>query len=171
MDYAASSYNENKERVRDWIFDNFDEKSTILDVGAGNGNYSTLLGGRYKNIDAVEIYKPNIIDYDLLSKYRSVACQNIVGFEYKPYDLIIFGDVIEHLSVEDAKNVLNYAYFRCKNMVVAVPYCYHQEGNENKYEEHIQDDLTHEIFMWRYPGFEPLFKSRVYGYYIKKKNN
>ena len=168
MDKAAASYLFFKEDVRDWIYKNFDEKSFILDVGAGNGMYKDFLGDKYVNVDAVEIYYPNIIDYKLLEKYRSVANRDIVGYEYKFYDLIIFGDVIEHLTVEDAQRVINYAYYRCKNMIVAVPYKYHQEANENKWEEHKQDDLTHEIFMWRYPGFEPLFKDELYGYYVKK---
>jgi len=167
MDKAASSYSIFKDKVGEWIRRNFDNGSTILDVGAGNGTYRDLLGDGYVNMDAVEIYYPNIIDYKLLEKYRSVANRNIVGLEYQHYDLIIFGDIIEHLTVEEAKKVLDYAYPRCKNMIVAVPYRFHQGPNENQWEEHKQADLTHAVFMERYPGFKPLYNNNKYGYYIK----
>lgn len=171
MDGAAASYPIFKQEVKNWIYNNFhDNNTTILDVGAGSGTYFNLLENRYKNIDAVEIYHPNIIDYNLLEKYRFVSYRNIVDLEYDDYDLIIFGDVIEHLTVDDAKKVLEYASDRCKDMIVAVPYNYHQDGNENEHEKHIQDDLTHENFMERYPGLKVLYKNAYYGYYVKETN-
>ena len=168
MDKAAFSYKRYKDEVRDWVRENFKPDAFILDVGAGSGTYQILLGDIFHNIDAVEIYKPNIRDYGLLEKYRSVSYRNIVGLEYQPYDLIIFGDVIEHLSVEDAQKVLEYARTRCKNMIVAVPYSYKQFGNENEHECHVQYDLTHEVVLERYPMLQLLKGDDVYGYYIKK---
>lgn len=169
MDKAAASYLYNKDKVREWIYENFKENSSILDVGAGQGTYKNLLGDKYKNIDAVEIYFPNIIDYKLLELYRCVYNRNVIGLEYPNYNLIIFGDVIEHMTVEDAKNVLEYASGKCDDMIVAVPYTYKQHGNENKWEEHIQDDLTQENVLERYPMLKPLYIDRVYGYYTKIK--
>lgn len=89
-------------------------------------------------------------------------------FEYDYYDLIIFGDVFEHLSVEDAQKVLDYAYNRCKNFIVAVPYHYVQGSTENKWKEHIQDDLTIDNIKERYPYLKLLYGDSVYRYYIKK---
>ena len=165
---TARSYTFFKADVREWICKNFKRDASILDVGAGSGTYYNLLHDEYKNIDAVEVYAPNIENYKLRDKYENVYNDNIVGFEYNFYDLIIFGDIIEHLSIEDAQNVLKYAYDRCNNLIVAVPYTFVQEANENEYEEHIQDDLTPEIMEERYPGLKPLFKNDKYGYYIKK---
>jgi 2-polyprenyl-3-methyl-5-hydroxy-6-metoxy-1,4-benzoquinol methylase len=169
MDGAAFSYGTYKQEVKNWICDNFEPGASILDVGAGSGTYGNLLKDKYHNIDGVEIYYPNIIDYKLLDLYRAVYCRNIVGLEYPSYDLIIFGDVIEHLSVEDAQKVLDYARNKCRNMIVAVPYRYHQEGNENEHERHIQDDLTKENVLERYPFLKPLYTNFSYGYYIKNE--
>lgn len=168
MDNAAASYNINKDKVKNWIYENFDENASILDVGAGRGTYKNLLGDGYRNIDAVEIYYPNIIDYKLHEKYRFVSNKNVIGLEYPHYNLIIFGDVIEHMSVEDAQNVLEYARMRCDDLIVAVPYRYFQNGNENKWEEHIQNDLTQQNILERYPYLGPLFIDPAYGYYHKK---
>lgn len=169
MDKAAFSYQTFKEDIKNWVIKNFKPDSTILDVGAGSGTYSKLLGKFFPNIDAVEIYGPNITDYNLFSLYRFVSNRSIVGLEYPFYDLIIFGDVIEHLSVEDAQKVLEYASERCHDLIVAVPYSYKQEGNENEHEHHIQSDLTQENVLERYPVLKPLFIDKRYGYYIKKQ--
>lgn len=169
MDKAAFSYQTFKEDIKNWVIKNFKPDSTILDVGAGSGTYSKLLGKFFPNIDAVEIYRPNITDYNLFSLYRFVSNRSIVGLEYPFYDLIIFGDVIEHLSVEDAQKVLEYASERCHNLIVAVPYSYKQDGNENEHEHHIQSDLTQENVLERYPMLKPLFIDKRYGYYIKKQ--
>ena len=169
MDKAAFSYRRYKNDVVMWVSERFGPDAFILDVGAGGGVYYDLLCSRYHNIDAVEVYKPNILDYRLLEKYRSVSYRNIVGLEYQPYDLIIFGDVIEHLSVEDAQKVLEYASTRCKDMVVALPYSYPQEANDNEHERHVQDDLTKENIAERYPMLRLLKGDDVYGYYVKKQ--
>lgn len=161
-----------KEEIKKWIYENFDENSEILDVGAGCGTYNKLLENRYKNMDAVEIFYPNIIRYGLFEKYRNVFKCNIVDFTYSKYDLIIFGDIIEHLSVKDAQKVLKYAFDKCDNFIVALPYCYTQdEYGGNEWEKHLQDDLTPENVLIRYPMLEELFKNEFCGYYVKKKNN
>jgi len=170
MDGVAGSYSFFKQEVKGWIKEHFNPSSTILDVGPGMGTYYNLLQDTYKNIDAVEIYAPNIKDYKLEEKYSNVYNSDIVDFKYDHYDLIIFGDILEHLSVEDAQKVLKYAGERCNNFIVAVPYCYKQQGRENKWETHIQDDLTKENVLERYPQLQLLYGNDRYGYYIKKDN-
>ena len=164
----ASSYYKFKQEVKEWVYNNFDSNCKILDVGPGSGTYYKLLHDKFKNMDGVEIYEPNIIDYNLREKYNNVYNKNIIDFEYDYYDLIIFGDIIEHLTIEDAQKVLDYAYNRCKNFIVAVPYCLPQDENENKYEKHIQDDLTIKNIQERYPYLKLLYGDNIYGYYIKK---
>lgn len=162
----ATSYNYFKKEIKEYVEKNFDTDITILDVGAGSGTYKKLLD-KY-DMDAVEVFEPNIEKYNLKSMYDNVFNTDIKDFMYAYYDLIIFGDIIEHLDVNEAKTVLKYAYDRCKEMIVAVPYKYKQGiVEDNKYEIHKQDDLTHEIFMERYPLLKLLYKNEHYGYYIK----
>ena len=164
----ATSYRKGKQEIENWIYSNFSPDSSILDVGAGCGTYYNMLHFTYPNIDAVEVYYPNIVDYNLAGKYKNVFNKNIVGFEYEHYDLIIFGDILEHLSVDDAQRVLDYALGKCKNLIVAVPFELQQDANENVYERHVQDDLTPEIVEERYPMLKALFIDNKYGIYIKK---
>lgn len=160
------SYYYGKEEVCSWIRQYYRRDARILDVGACDGNWRRLLP-EYPNMDAVEAYGPNL---GLLHGYRAVYHADIRDFAYSAYDLIILGDIIEHLTVPDAQKVLAYAAGRCADMVVAVPFLYHQGAiYGNPFEVHIQDDLTAENFAERYPELEILLDTgHNYCYYHKR---
>ena len=164
----ATSYKFYKQSIKKYLEDKFDANATILDVGAGEGTYYNLLNKSFAKIDAVEVFKPNIDKYGLIHKYNTVIYGDIKDFEYDFYNIIIFGDIIEHLDIKDAQNVLKYAYDRCDEMIVAVPYLMEQGiAEDNVYEIHKQDDLTNEIMLERYPMLKLLHKNTRYGYYVK----
>ena len=165
----GTSYMYYKKDVRNYIIDNFNENIEILDVGAGEGTYYNLLGDYFRNIDGVEVYRKNIEDNHLESKYRRIYWEDIRNFKYEYYDLVIFGDILEHLEIEEAQEVLRYAIEHSIDVLVAVPYMYEQGimGN-NVYEIHKQDDLTPEIMQERYPELELLYGDDKYGYYVKR---
>ena len=161
-----SSSNEGKDEAIKWIKETFNQGAACLDVGAGDGKWSDLLRD-YLTMDAVEAFAPNVTNNHLYNKYRNTFIADIRAFKYKYYDLIIFGDVLEHMSTEDARRVIEYARPRCSYMLVAVPYKWPQGAiYGNPYEVHIQDDLTPEIFNERYPGFICIYQSYNYAYYI-----
>lgn len=165
----ARSYEYYKKDVAEYLKNRFNQDATVLDVGAGEGTYYDLIGDYFKNMDAVEVFKPNIDNFGLESKYKKVYNANICNFKYDFYDIIIFGDIIEHLNVNEAQKVLKYAFTRCREMIVAVPYQLKQGIEEdNVYEIHIQDDLTPEIMQERYPFLKLLYGNKEYGYYVKK---
>lgn len=161
-----ASYDEGKAEVVRYVCDLFKRGSTCLDVGACDGKWHGLLG-HYFIMDAVEIFEPNVIEHRLDTKYRQVYACDVYGLEYDWYDLIIFGDVLEHMTVDRAQAVLEYAMPRCRDIIIGVPFRYKQDAiYGNPYEKHIQDDLTPELFDERYPGYELLCKPRGdYAYY------
>ena len=165
----ATSHAIFKPEIAYYLKHKFDKNAKILDVGAGEGTWLPYLQDYFTNIEAIEIFKPNIINFDLENRYKKVYNADINGFEYDFYDIIIFGDVIEHLDTKVAQNVLKYAYTRCKEMIVAVPYLNPQGiEEENIYEIHKQDDLTDEIMKETYPYLRNVFKNSYYGYYVKE---
>lgn len=161
-----SSYDYGKSEIVSYVYQHFAPGSTCLDVGACDGKWHGLLG-HYLTMDAVEIYEPNVIENRLRDRYRQVRICDVADLRYSWYDLIIFGDVIEHMEVEKAQRVLEYARTRCRDMIVGVPFLYPQgELYGNPYERHVQDDLTPEVFAERYKGFEVLVQPRAdYCYY------
>ena len=167
----AYSYSYYKNIIKDYLIKQFDREATILDVGPGCGTYYNLLSDYFTIFDGVEIFKPNIEKYNLRNKYRKIYNEDIKDFKFDYYDIIIIGDVLEHLSIKDAQKVINYCENKCKQLIVAVPYMMSQDAIEdNKYEIHKQNDLTIENMKERYPSLKLLIHNSDYGYYVKKNN-
>lgn len=159
-----------KKDIALWVLDHVPDGGTVLDVGACDGVWAKFLLSLDPDIiiDGVEAYELNVIMHSLHRFYRNVYAMDIDDYRYAHYDIIIFGDVIEHMTVEKAQRVLTYAWDRCDDMIVAVPYMYPQDAiYGNPWEVHKQPDLTPEIFDERYPGFEPLWQTDFYCYYHK----
>ena len=143
------------------------QSSKILDVGAGSGKYGAMLRMWFNNIDALEIFEPYIEQFNLKEIYNNVYNDNIIHFDIAEYDYIIMGDILEHLSIKDAKELIKKITHSGKKCLVAIPYTMEQgEVNGNIYETHLQPDLTHEVFLFRYPMMKELYRNNEYGYYI-----
>lgn len=149
-----ASYDYGKVDVCNWIRKNIPKDATILDVGACDGKWRTLLS-EYGEMYACEIFEPNA---DIISDmYNHVFVGDIYDYRYDHFNLVIFGDVIEHMPVPRAQAVLEYAKAHSDFIIVGVPFKYPQGSlYGNQYEEHLQPDLTMELFNERYPGFEVL---------------
>jgi SAM-dependent methyltransferase len=165
-----SSYDQGKQSIIKWIKENFNFNDKILDVGPGKGTYSNYLNPvGYKNIDCIEIYEPYIETYDLKNKYKNVFIGNIMDFETSSYNLIIFGDVLEHLNAEDANKILKKIIDnkKTKGIIISVPFMYEQGSyGGNVYETHHQPDLNKEVMEKRYPYLNCLkIEGRIGVYY------
>lgn len=169
-----ASYNDGKDEIVRWICEKAKECSRILDVGACDGKWADLIRecGRTDIVmDACEIWKPNA--EDIMEKYKQIFVGDIHCYRYRPqlYDLVIFGDVIEHMEVWKAMETIQHAKKNAVDHIIGVPFLYAQgELYGNPWEKHIQDDLTPEIFARRYPGHELILQPRSdYAYYHKKR--
>jgi SAM-dependent methyltransferase len=164
MPYSYTLY---KEEVKEHFLKNLVKRIRILDVGPGCGTYSHLLKEHFPNMDAIEIFPTYIEQFDLGSKYNKVIVGDIKDFDFRDYDYIIMGDVLEHLSVKDAQEVIKKIESHDILCLIAVPYNYEQGTYmDNVYETHLQPDLTPEIFLERYPMMKLLVGDDKYGYYI-----
>lgn len=164
--YAGSSPFFGKQETIDFIGRVLPDRDIkILDVGPGRGIYHMLLKkAGYRHIDAVEKYRPYIEKFNLPAIYDTVFNEDVVKFRYEHYDLIIFGDVLEHLKVKDARRVIRYAQQHSRLIVVAVPYCDYQIGQQlDGSGDHRQYDLTRDAFLERYGGFDLLIDNEKTG--------
>ena len=161
----GDSYMVGKNEVVEWVKRSFEKGSTCLDVGCGSGIWGDLLGD-YLKMDGVEVFFPYIKPLLDKGRYDVIFHFDIADLDYDHYDLVIFGDVIEHMEVDKAQAVLEYAKHHSDDHVVAVPWLYEQgELNGNVYETHLQPDLTPDVFEERYPGYSPLWMGPNYAYY------
>lgn len=164
MPYSYTLY---KEEVKQHFLKSLVGSIRILDVGPGCGTYSHLLKEHFPNMDAIEIFESYVGQFDLLNKYNNVIIGDIREYDFRDYEYLIMGDVLEHLSTSDAKNILKVVKENDILCMVAVPYNYEQGTYmDNVHETHLQPDLTHEIFLERYPDFNLLIGDEKYGYYI-----
>ena len=165
-----TSYPFFKQEIKQFILENIPSNSSILDLGVGCGTYSDMLKKYGYYMEGVEIHNPYINQYNLNSKYDQLHNTNLLEFNsYNHYDLVIMGDVLEHLSVSDARDVITKYLDKGSNLLIAVPFLMEQgEYEGNTYETHLQPDLTLEIMNERYPELELLYGNNYYGYYINK---
>lgn len=115
---------------------------TILDIGPGYGKYSRLVREVLPPetiIEAVEIDKSYIKKFNLTEHYNKVHNLPVQKFIEdgidKNYDLIIFGDVIEHLKKSEGIDAVNFFVYRSKNILIQWPHGYIQntwEGREHE---------------------------------------
>jgi SAM-dependent methyltransferase len=141
--------------VKRYLTENFSKNSSILDIGCGHGFYYKLLSDHFNKFDAVEIWSPYIQEYNLEQMYDNIYNVNILDFEFEYYDIIIMGDILEHLDRIEAQNLLNKIKDKCQELIVVVPYYLPQgEVFGNKYEIHLQPDLDDSIMSEYYPMLE-----------------
>lgn len=144
-----------KPAILKYIIDNIKKDARILDVGFGSGLYGKLLRAfYYQNIDGLDVYDKNIREMGLDKIYDNIFIENIRDFNFDHYDLIIMGDVLEHLELESAKELLSSFIDgeKCDHIIVSIPYEYEQgELYGNPYEIHLQPEVTAEYMEEHYP--------------------
>ena len=153
----AGSSDEGKGFFADWIkhFATFYKFVKFLDVGPGRGVYGTIIRqtmtpewlAAYTQkdekgewnwwgavpeivIDAVEAYAEYVELFDLPKIYNDIILRDIrhIYNDIGSYDVIIMGDVIEHLTKEEAVEVVTALKSKCCFLWAALPMV--MEGKE-----------------------------------------
>ena len=131
-----SSSTNGKREIHEW-FGQHPEIKIVVDVGCGDGTYPKLLKDKKLKWIGVEIYEPYVEEFNLGELYETIVIGDIRNCNFPVVDCIIFGDVLEHLTKEEAKEVLKKVGKIYKHIVVSIPVNYPQEARgENPYEEH-----------------------------------
>lgn len=141
------------------VFERLQPK-TVLDIGAGAGKYADLINRRAK-VHAIEVWAQNVETFDLASKYDEVFIWDARKHEDFDYDLVIFGDVLEHMAEADAVALWNKARAQAKAIFMSIPIVHLPQGAEggNPYEVHVVDDYDHERIVQTFEGIK---ESRLY---------
>lgn len=139
------------------------DKLIVMDIGAGQGTYAEALAPIRDRLvlEAVEVWEPSL--EHLREIYDNVWPLDIRANPvlFSGADVVIFGDVLEHMTVHEAHLV----WARARNVgaaiIVSVPNSPYPQGaiDGNHYEEHkILDPVTELIAdlpvpddTWEYP--------------------
>lgn len=143
--------------VREMITMKYPPDTRILDVGAGQGKYRVLLP-EYEYVYGVEVFREYVEANNLRDLYHKVYTQDIrnfvdeYGYAFLKDMVVVMGDVLEHLTLEEAQHVLDELRNYVTEIIVVVPYEYPQgEEDGNVHQVHLQDDLTVESMTRDYP--------------------
>lgn len=171
------SSSENKEIAKLWI-EKIDAKNVVVDIGAGVGTYKTLLTDTDAHWVGIEIFAPYIQEYDLRSIYHTVICGDARYVDYTllgEIDIVIAGDVIEHMPRNDAIGLLDRLKAVSKNIIISVPIIESHQGtvNGNEYEtHHYQWDYDEMLGVLNFGSNGKVvesIKGSILGYYLWKK--
>lgn len=118
---------------------------TGLDIGCGSGTYADM----FPNIEwtGVEIWEPYVEKYDLRRKYKMLYVEDARTLTLTaPYDVVVLGDVLEHMTVEEARTLFDKMYGNgfADTVIVSIPLGHYPQGefDGNPYEAHVKDDWT-----------------------------
>lgn len=147
--------------------------STILDVGAGSGTYNAALkrnGYNRAKIDAIEVWQPYIDKFNLEDKYSNVYKCDVREWDDFSYDVVIFGDILEHMTKKEALAVWEKVSQQARYAVIAIPIIHYHQGeiDNNPYEVHVKDDWSHEEVIDSFSGIVDSFQGKVVGAYWAK---
>lgn len=99
-----------------------DPNGDVLDVGSGEGKWGKLLKGKVKSITGVEIWAPNVEKYNLNNYYDHLIVEDIRTTQLnKKYDVIILGDVLEHMPKPDAEKLLIKLRENTRRILLSIP--------------------------------------------------
>ena len=119
---------------------------TALDIGCGSGTYAKMFP-RIK-WTGVEIWEQYVEKYNLRNLYQEIHIADARTWEVdKDYDVVFMGDVLEHMQVDEARNLLG-KFSKETTIIVSIPIgAYPQDEYEgNPYERHITDNWTVDKF-------------------------
>jgi hypothetical protein len=150
--------------------------TTVLDVGAGQGTYLNLIRegiGAGVIVNAVEVWQPYIDEFNLINRYDKLFAIDVREMDSFGYDLVILGDILEHMSEEDAVALWEKISKQAKYAMISIPIIhYHQDAiNGNPYEVHVEEDWTMERVLEKFKGIVEYKKFEVTGTFIAKFDN
>lgn len=128
----------------------------ILDLGVGSGTYSdrysnSLLSRNKFKWTGVEIWQPYYEKFNLNSKYDRLFCVDArtIDFGDERFDITFIGDILEHMTQEEAIRLVDYALKISNVVIISIPIGYYPQGeyDGNPYETHVKDNWTHEEAM------------------------
>ena len=167
---------EGKNEIAEWCR-SLTNVHKIVDIGAGSGTYSKMFKKLNLFQDAtfigIEAWAPYIEQYSLHKKYHQVINADVrtVNFaELAPFDLVVMGDVLEHLSKEEAVSVVKEVAKHSRYAIISIPIIHYpqDEYEGNPFEVHVKDDWSHQEVLETFFNFEKTFEGERIGCYLLK---
>ncbi len=123
MSYSWTTFDEVVRHVLQTL-----KPARILDIGAGQGKYGKM--ARDAGLAATEI---TAVECDTslnaglaaagYNEVLNITAQQLLDQPARHYDLVIMGDVIEHMKHSDGQDLLEFLNYRCSYLLIITPEC------------------------------------------------
>lgn len=134
--------------IQSWL-PKINPRVRILDVGCGKGKLVQRYREPGQHWTGVEIFRRYITDYKLHKKYETVIRADARKYDFgtDTYDLAFAGDVLEHMSQNEAFCVLQKLRQAAPYVIVSMPMGYYPQGTcyGNVFETHVTNNWTPEL--------------------------
>lgn len=162
-----------KKQIRQWI--SKQKINKVLDVGCGEGTYPKLLKEQYDILNnaewwGVEAWTNYINEYNLNSLYNVIInddARKINWSALPKFDLVIFGDILEHMTKEESQELVANALRKSKFVVISIPIVYSPQGayGGNPFEIHVKDNWSHQEVLDTFPNIVESQSTKKIGVY------
>jgi phospholipid N-methyltransferase len=143
-----------KPEIAAWFKDHESLIDRVIDIGAGSGTYVKLVKQEF-NIckdslwTAIEAWEPYISEFKLNSLYDQVInvdARTLNWDELGKFSVAIAGDVLEHMTKQEAIQLVEKILENCKVLIISIPIIYmpQDEINGNPFEIHVKPDWSHD---------------------------
>ena len=161
---------EGKAQIKTWL-ENIDiQHNKVLDIGAGSGAYPALYRDTLKNCKwvGVEIWEPYKIKYELEKQYDTLLIGDARQMKFNYYDVCFLGDVLEHMTKQEAVSLVNKLKESCTNIVISIPIVTYEQGTMrgNPYEAHIKPDWSHKEVVKTFSNIKEFWTGQTIGVYL-----
>jgi len=142
----------------------------------GKGFIKKWLGKKYPilkhaNWTGVEAWKPYIDQYNLTTRYNNIVNADIRTIDYskfEKFDLAFAGDVLEHMTKEEAVTLVENILAISSILIISIPIIHYpqEEYEGNPFEAHVKDDWSHTEVIKTFPNIECFFEGNMIGIYV-----
>lgn len=141
----------------------------VLDVGPGVGTYAKLLAGPdVSRMVGIEIYPPYVETYRLRQYYDEVIIGDVREVDLPAVDVVILGDVAEHMTESEALDVWRRSADAARRAVyLSIPIVHYPQGEieGNEHEHHVVDDWDHDKVLAAFDGIGQFWLGHEIGVY------
>ena len=173
------SSKEGKDIIRNWLLEFNDTVSKVIDLGPGRGTYHKYYARKAHILNhaywiGIEVWEPYLKEFGLKDIYNEMYVEDVRFFNFSKIgnvDLVFAGDVLEHMTKEEAIQVVSEVLKYSKKLIISIPIIYHpQDAYEgNPFEIHIKDDWSHEEVLNTFPHIKKHHKGEAIGVYLLEK--
>lgn len=167
----ASSDTENKNIAKQWH--DAIAPAVVVDIGVGEGTYSILCRNGNEWI-GIEAWPPYVEEFSLYDHYDEVVISDIRYTDLKAVherpDLVIIGDVLEHMKKAEAQRVIAKLLKWGKQVIISVPMRHRDQGARkgNWFETHVDHWKHAEMVEYLGDNLLKSKKGKILAYYLCK---